>query len=561
MSSVKRNNDDSIMENKESKTNSKPKRRGRTPKRGTSADCAKFGECNPHVITEAKKNNDPKWYTNIGPLASDYASLPYSTPLGVGIPIQSPNKSGSTSYLSGSKNLAGIITLDVAPGIGVCNNATDPANIAAQQLYTMVRKANSGAINYDKTDLMMVVVAMDSAYMLYEELLRAYRSLGVYNTMNRYQPEALLQSLGFDASIGNSMADFRGVLDLFAYKLASVNIPDQFDIIHRHSWLFTNVYADSDDKRAQLYAIKPDGYFVWTEGSSSETTYLDYTSRWKLYGLSNPSDTVSSIAQIRKAIDTIMNPILGSQDVGVISGDLAKAFGEGGMIKIQPVQTYEALQITFNSEVSHQIMNAEIIPYGSLQGADIRVDMGNLTTGPQLVYEPQIAPENIGGKYYMPTRERNHLINLKGMAPSPEANLVSTRYNLVVDTVQGPNGYALRSCGTEIATRATMYQFSVGSDGSIIDIGTQSIRSDLILDEAQTIAVATSILDMMCQRSHFNYSPSLHVWTAKDGALKYIGVQQDVNDFTWIDDNVMTALNTVCVMSEFSAKDFSISVK
>lgn len=551
------------MNNKDNNCKKNRKRRNRTPREVEAVNFSQSVESNPHVITEAKKNNDPKWYTNIGPVASDYASLPYSYPLGVGLPIQNTNKSSGTLYSKDAKNFAGIVTLNVAPGIGVCGNSTDPANIAAQQLYTMVRKANSGAINYDKTDLMMVVVAMDSAYMLYEELLRAYRCLGVYNTMNRYQPDALLRSLGFDAKIGDSMADFRGVLDLFAYKLASVNIPDQFDIIHRHSWLFTNVYADSDDKRAQLYAVKPDGYFVWTEGASSEPTKLTYTTRNKVYGLSHPDDLVSSMDQIKHAIDTIMNPILGSQDVGVISGDLAKAFGESGMIKIQPVQTYEALQITFNLEVCHQIMNAEILPYGSLSKADITVSMDNLTTGPQLTYKPEIILSNTGGGVYItPTRERNHLINLKGMSPSPETNLVATRYNLVLGAQDSNHVCSILSCGTEIVTGATMYQFSINPKGYINDINIQAVRSDVVMDASTPIGGLTSVLATMCQLSHFNYCPSLHLWIGEDnGNLQYYGVMQDINDFTWIDDATMSSLNTVCVMSEFSAKDFSLSVR
>lgn len=549
------------MNSKENNSRRSRKRRNRTPREVDSICTPQSAEDNPHVITGARKNNDPKWYTNIGPLASDYASLPYSYPLGVGLPVQNSNKSSNTIFLSDSKNSAGIITLDVAPGIGVCNNSTDPANIAAQQLYTMVRKANSGAINYDKTDLMMVVVAMDSAYMLYEELLRAYRCLGVYNTMNRYQPDALLRSLGFNPKIGNNVADFRGVLDLFAYKLASVNIPDQFDIIHRHSWLFTNVYADSDDKRAQMFAVKPDGYFVWTEGASSEPTKLKYTARKAVYGLPDSSELVSNLDQIRHAIDTIMEPILGSQDVGVISGDLAKAFGDGGMIKIQPVQAHEALQVTFNTEVCHQIMNAEMVPYGSLTNADITVNMGNLTTGPQLIYQPKVLLNNVAGTVHNPIRERNHLINLKGMSPSPETNLVATRYNLVLGEKDAQDVCPVMSCGTEIVTNATMYQFHINTSGIITDISTQSVRSDVILAESQFVGLTQSVLIGMCQRSHFNYSPSLHMWLAKeDGALKYVGVQQDINDFTWIDDETMSALNTVCVMSEFSAKDFSLSV-
>lgn len=524
-------------------------------------NCAFSKGDTPHVISEAKTNNDPRWYTNIGPIASDYASLPYSYPLGVGLPISNSNKSSDTQYNAVAKNFAGIITLDVAPGIGVCHNSTSPANIAAQQLYTMVRKANSGATNYDKTDLMMVVVAMDSAYMLYEELLRAYRCLGVYNTMNRYLPDALLKSLGFDPSIGNNLADFRGVLDLFAYKLASVNVPDQFDVIHRHSWLFTNVYADSDDKRAQLYAVKPDGYFVWNEGTSSAPTYLKYTKRHALYGLAGEGDLVSSIDQVKHAIDAIMEPILGSQDVGVISGDLAKAFGDGGMIKIQPVQAHEALQIAFNVEVCHQIMNAEIIPYGSIYGANITVDMDNLTTGPQLMYTPKVLLEKVSNKVFTPNRERNHLINLKGMSPSPETNLVATRYNLVIGKAGTGDVADIISCGTEIATNATIHQFYIDNSGVISQMLSRGVRTDLILNSSSTVSAVETMLATMVQTSHFNYSPSVHLWINKEGSLVYMGVQQDVNDFTWISDDDMAALNTVCVMSEFSAKDFTISVK
>lgn len=543
-------------------------RGGKSPKEVEySSKClSQSKEDTPHVVTDAKTNNDPKWYTNIGPIASDYASLPYSYPLGVGLPIQNPNRSSSTAFDPSAKNSAGIITLDIAPGIGVCSNSTDPANIAAQQLFTMTRKANSGAINYDKTDLMMVVVAMDSAYMLYEELLRAYRCLGVYNTMNRYLPDVLMESLGFEPSIGNSMADFRGVLDLFAYKLASVNVPDQFDIIHRHSWLFTNVYADSDSQKAQLYAVKPDGYFVWTEGTSSEPTYLKYMQRYQLYGLSNAGDRVTSIEQIQHAIDVIMTPILGSQDVGVISGDLAKAFGDGGMIKIQPVQSHEAIQITFNTEVCHQIMNAEILPYGGLINKDIKVDMSNLSAGPQLQYKPQIQLTSIGGQYHVPTRERNHLINLKDMSPSPETNLIATRYNLVLGPVNEHLACDVASCGTEIVTSATMYQFNINSRGVITEVIPQSVRSDIILRGTDSALDLRTVISIMCQKSHFNYSPSMHIWVTAEGHIsgsdiQYIGVQQDLDEFTWIDDETMSALNTVCVMSEFSAKDFSISVK
>lgn len=228
----------------------------------------------PHVITSAHSNNDPSWYQNIPELAKDVATLPFSLPSGLRtnpLPAVSNVAPGATTYSSPA-----IMTVSLMPTIGYSDAPTSAANIAAQQFYTLVRKANSGAVNYGKTDLMMTLLAMDSAYMLYEHLVRIYRTLGTYNYMNRYMPDAVLSALGASSALGNSLADFRGVLDLFAYQLASINIPDQFDIIHRHSWLFTNIYTDAKDIKAQMYAFVPHGLYVWTEGSASQPTYLKY---------------------------------------------------------------------------------------------------------------------------------------------------------------------------------------------------------------------------------------------------------------------------------------------
>lgn len=397
-------------------------------------------EC-PHIISEGKKNNDPSWYTHIYPVVSDVASIAYDIPVGTPF-IQTTNNmlvntvdGGMPISIKAQKGvlqstIPGIMTIKLVPSIGVSKDVTSAPNVAAQQLYTLIRKANSGAANYDKTDPMMVVMAMDSAYMLYEELLRAYRLLGSYNYMSRYLPDALLHSLGFSPSLGKELANFRGILDLFAYKLGSINVPDQFDVIHRHSWLFTNVYTDSPDAKAQLFAYKPDGFYVWTEGQNAQPTYLKYLTRDELYGVSE----VASLSQIMSAIDKVMVPILGSQDIGIISGDIAKAFGDGGMIKIMPVQDYETLQPVYSEEVLTQITNLTVMgnPISTTDrpsNMDITINYESPAAGPYFTHQPaaHFDPRGREAGFTGYSLLHKKLLNMHKSDPTPEDNMVATR--------------------------------------------------------------------------------------------------------------------------------------
>lgn len=381
----------------------------------------------PHVVTKGRSDNDPSWYTHLYAYASDVGNFNYNVPVGTqfnpftGVTVKSGDAAVAIdpSLSTQATRVPGIMTLSVLPSIGVASDATAAPNVAAQQLYTIVRKANSGAVNYDKTDLMMMILAMDSAYMLYEELLRAYRCIGTYNPMNRYQPNALLYALGYDADLQNNLADFKGILDLMCYQLGSINVPDQFDFITRHSWLFTNVYADAPGEKAQMYAYVPAGYFVWTEGTDSKPTYLKYVTRSELFG----KQRVGDLNQIRKAINALLQPLLGSSDVGTMSGDLAKAFSDGGMIKFQPVSTYEAVAPVYSEEVLIQIMNTLPVPVDIANGKyDITVNNKDLVSGPYLMHTPTLIDSVDAWLRGL----LKHMINIPAES-SVDVNLVATR--------------------------------------------------------------------------------------------------------------------------------------
>lgn len=513
---------------------------------------------NAHVITNAKSGNDPQWYRNIPSLNMDYANIPFNIPAGTETAIF--DASQSTEFVRGGiaeNAFPGIFRINFDPCIGKCTATTDAANVAAQQLYTLVRKANSGAINYDKTDLMMVILAMDSAYMLYEYLLRIYRALGTYNYMNRYLPNTLVTALGGNMQLAESLSDFRGILDMFAYKLASVNIPDQFDLIKRHSWMCSNVYKDANTDKAQMFLFNPENIYVWNEGQSNKPTYLKHTKISSLVGTASKMD----LASIQSGIDAVMDPILGSQDVGVISGDIAKAFGEGGMISIRPVADYEAIVPVYDQEVLLQISNAYIGANITVQ--DIVVNNSNLAAGPYLQQSFAMVVSDIEfAKSITP------IINLSGVEPTTDNVMVSSRLNcMCTKDLTGDNYQSRVTYGTEVINSFSMYSQYSNQSGATAIAAVGSPTNIIIQKSDLGLEQMAQKLRFIIGLHTFHMAPSFYVFhsvgenIATPDGYTFEGVTADIDNFALLDYETLRRLNETATMSLFAVHDYTMRVK
>lgn len=544
-------------------------RRGRGRKRGgnggkkTDQTFKTAKETQPSIRfkSAAETANDSKWYRNLLALFGDVANvsfnstvgLPWSIRTGTPISIKGSAAKPSTTGATG-KTAPGIMTITVAPTIGVTEAPTDATNIAAQQLYSQIRRANAGAKNYDPTDVMLVVCALDSAYMLYEELLRAYRILSMYNYANRYYPIHILNAIGFSASLQYEMANFRAVLDLFAYKLASINMPDAFDYIHRHSWLFTNVYTDSAQYKSQLYIIKPDGFFVYEEADGENPAYLKYVTRSTLYGSSGP---VASLKAITSAIEAVMEPILGSQDVGLISGDIAKAFSTNQMIKFAPVESYPALYPSYNDEVLMSIENLQIPTFRPFtQNWDITVDYSNPAAGPFLVHQPKLGVGYGGpaGKEYLAANfanSRNFVLNMHKDRPTPDDVMVATRWMSYIAPGAPASGnpfgtYTLSSTGAEVVVSVDMYVLNTDSNEMV----TYEWDTDVAIDP-----ISGSISNFYHQPrlwSSFDWAPMAYEWSYTDSGFTFDGILGDLDNYVILTKEDVKRLNDCAMMSLFT---------
>lgn len=309
------------------------------------------------------KYNDVSWYTKNDAMLKDAASLSYNTPLGSPLHLEKvfmATKSTSSikvnSYLD---TIPGLMSLRVVPTVGVSTNSASPANLAAQNIYSYVRYQNSGAKNYDQADLMLYLLAMDSIYASWNYMKRAYGVLSMYSQYNKYMPKAYFRAFGLDfEDFLSNIADFRMFLNQTAAEISSFCVPAVMSFFVRHSWMFSNVYKDSDNYKAQQYLFTPAWLYKYDETGSKFGG--------RLVPVVFPKDsaypfTPWKFVDLKTNIRSMIDAVAYSEDIGVMSGDILKAYGQGQLFKLEPVLPDYTVQPVYMEEVLNQIHNSTLI--------------------------------------------------------------------------------------------------------------------------------------------------------------------------------------------------------
>lgn len=460
-----------MVNNADSQRYRTPNKGGRRnkPRKNRGSNCNSEKHVNPkgkgegQVISEFG-TNDVKWYKNV-PGSDNWAAISWASPLGFDLNLQYP----STGYDDNNANdvvvnelyretvIPGIMRLRFAPTFGNVTNNQSAINIAGQRVISEIRSKVRANYQYDRSEVIMLIGAMSSVYMWYEEVCRAYKCAALYNSESRYQPDALCTAMGFSHQfLTENLNDIAGFLKVAAFKIGSINIPDIFDYINRQKWMCQNVYADGEDKRSQLYLFQPAGYYVWHEGEGEEPTYLEYTGRNSVYKLTESSNfMVNSMRHLWNALDTLLSPLLGSDDVGTISGDIVNAYGEGGMMKITYPNDGEALQFVVDAEVGNEISNCTALSAQLVYNDKVTQHLTNTTTGPYLVSNPTIAVGAASGpsdNAPLGFKLMNaYMLNADGMEQGPDTVLTSTRLITTIgNQINQTGSYKIDCCGSEI---------------------------------------------------------------------------------------------------------------
>lgn len=415
--------------------------------------------CDPRT----SKPNDWRWYAQNEQLLKDAASFPYSYPLGNRL-----NLGGDVAIDVNKGSVPGIMAIHTAPTFGWADNPNSPINVAARNIYSYVRHANSGHANYDAPDLMLYLCAMDNLYSYIAYLKRIYGVVATYSYTNRYYPKAIVEAMGVNFShVQSNLADFRAAINVMAVKVGSMCVPASMSYFAKHMWMYDGYYLDGDQDKAQTYMFVPDGFFVYSLNGDG-AGMLDYSPLPYAAGSNKPtmvdeSDLLTT-HQLIEYGNTLLDPILSSEDMNIMSGDILKAFGSGELYKVDGIsETYTVLP-SYDTEVLQQIENLSLIGSFADDHAvllqDTSVGGGFLIFTPSFQH-PYAFPSEVATHPGYNVFLANNFINFHHGDVTPADTMEASRMSNIAHEVNyEDNTLTYHTFGSEVAMYAYIYYYS-----------------------------------------------------------------------------------------------------
>nr|AVX53483.1 putative capsid [Marmot picobirnavirus] len=499
--------------------------------------------------------NDISWWTKYPQLAIDAGSLPMAYATGAPFSV---SERGGSSYRT---TVPGIISLHFIPTYGTARSATDPINIAARNIYSFVRHANSGSKNYDAPDLIMYLMGMDNAFAFHAFARRIYGIARDFSPTNRYYSDKLLIANGLDPDdVYEHGAQLRYAINLMATKLGSLCVPSNMDIFVRHSWMSEGLYVDSASSKAQTYMFVPDGF--WQVNVTGNTgTKLVYKPLQKGFAM--------QVENFLTYFDELIAPLWGNEDFNIMSGDILKAYGDSGVMRLFTIPEDYAVLPTYSQEVLSEIENALACPFDPEDATNFEITQNpNISQG-YVAFDPTFPMTPVffaGGDAALKVGSRrdynlsNTILNFHHDRPTPGEVLVASRMQHTLNKVNDET-VKFGTIGTEIVTHVVAWMITPDNDGNdkgtagfelppTIGVVANTVSSSMPFEgfvyAAQTMAVF----------SNFDWHPfsliswytrtDLNLWNAKWPT--FFG---DFDVYTTIDENTLQRLHEVALLSVF----------
>lgn len=496
--------------------------------------------------------NDPSWYNLDKQLIKDVASVAYGQPLGS--LVRSYTTQGNVT------KFPGIMSIHFIPTIGITGKTdTTPINVAAKNIYGFVRYANSGARNYEAVDLMLYLLAIDSAITQLQFAKTLYSVALTAKGENWFYGKAMLSQLLGGNSAGaedilNNLSQFRTAINTFAVQLNSFYVPNTMPIYQRHAWIVSNIFKDHAVKKSQTYHFVPEVYYTYDDINGKLVPHFTP------YASLGDNPTVANIVAMFNSIITAFTT---SEDIGIMSGDILKAYGNDGVFFFDSITEDYHIEATYSPEVLSQINAATLVGScddGSIEdfSVDIYQDglgnilMGNATTKTNVITIPNLTnPEQSTTFQYNPL-----CINMYKDDVSPDDTMVATRLMAYISSGTGGTR-TVTICGTELCLYATMQYFNSGSSEATADTTQLYWGMSYPLNSSSTSAAFFRTAQSLKDYSKFDWAPRISfalqvaLTTPAITGHAFIYDSMDVANFAIISESDLAAMHGVAILSEF----------
>lgn len=488
--------------------------------------------------------NDPMWYVIDAQMARDVGSLSFNNPLGN--PITLANEDGNTTLSPAFSYGAvpGIFTIYTTPAVGYAQSETAGVNIASKNIYSYVRHDNSGHTNYDSPDLMIYLLAMDSIYSMVAAMMRIYGVAQVYSQKNKYLGKVLLQAMGVDAEdVMSNLANFRAAINIYISKVGTMCVPAIMSYYLRHLWMYTNVFKDEDIEKASLYQYVPAVLWQYSDTASMGLSAVNAFSAMgnaSMITLNeahriNPDIPLHTVNSMIRLANRLLDPIIASESLNIMSGDILKAFGKENLFKIPLIPTEYGTIPIYSDEVLYQIHNTQ---FASSRPMDLDGNYDTTLSSLSVVQDPNIGSGNL---LFQPKfKDIKHLSLVRIMDfykedVTPEDVIVASRNMLTGSSMDAPEytGGSITACGSEICMFAVVTKMS----------STGAFNEAKICDGS--VAATTTTVSSMYK---FNFAPIFLNYASAGAPSTLWG---DLGNYTLIAADTVAKLHDSAIMSMF----------
>lgn len=470
-----------------------------------------------------KPTNDPSWYSKYPQLVSDTASLFFSNPLGSKVEKARPGTESDTNI--SLDYVPGIMTVNTIAVPGYSNTANSPVNAIARGIYSYIRHANSGHANYDSPDLMMYLLAVDTCYSFWASCVRAYGIARMYNVRSRYLAVQFLEAMGFDPTdILANLAQFRATINNFAVKMSSYAVPASMDFFRRHTDMYMKVYLDEPSPKAQSYMFKLAMYYTFDNTSQDGGKLL----------LNQFPSSKLTLSDVQTVMDSLINPIISDEDMNIMSGDILKAYTDGGIFKVPILGEEYVTPMVYDTVVLGQIENSVSAP--DLESTTMGVTQDPTTSS--IYFAPQISFPNTTRAY--PLR----ILNLHTDSPTAMDVMEATR--LMFSFKTEATGVKICDFGSEIVASYTLWNYEQGTFVGRQFFSFVNCQNAPANDKATQLAIYSNACS-------FNYHPRLIV-LAHDNPRTVDHIIMDLfplDNYTELDDKTLERISNTAMLSLF----------
>lgn len=528
------------MKRNDTKRNSRGNSKPRRTRDNRETYDEKKEVCDDDRKGKRSPTNDPEWYAQTPALLRDAASIPFSQVTGLAFDLDTTYSGDGTENASGQINtvplhVPGIMTLELVPCPGCFTTQTSPINVAATALYSFVRHANSGSANYDAPDLMMYCLAMGQVYSYLNFLQRVYATSQLYTNYNRYLPRALTMAQGVDYDdLLLHLADFRYGINSLIHKAASLACPADIAYFRRLAFLFSGLYSEGESVKDQMYMYVPAGFLQFSETTSSQGGELVYTPF-----IQTTNRTVDSLISYG---NSLLQPILASEDMGIMSGDILKAYGSDKVLKLQTIPEVLQIMPTTDLNVLEQFQNANWANGDPLISVTQSQQYGTI----------RIRAASAAGTGFGDASTNKHVLTTILTEPGPGDVIERTRLmagyqNTTADDL-GTGFVNDIYAASEFATHLAIW--SLDENGQPTKTLVPSVY---IISSTITAGAALSALDIHCLLENFKFHPAVFYYsTINANSTVFVNMALDFDNYAIIDDQTLQRMHDAAMLSLFN---------